>query len=92
MSFYNEYIKYRDFDFESFFKELTDEHVLRAISKEILDEYDFMTLLSKRAEKYLEEMAQSSKAHFAAFWESDIFVYTLVLSKLLCQPMCLLRF
>ena len=76
MSFYNEYIKYRDFDFESFFKELTDEHVLRAISKEILDEYDFMTLLSKRAEKYLEEMAQKAQKLTLQHFGKVIFLYT----------------
>ena len=81
MSFYNEYTKYRDFNFENFFEKLTmNSYMLRAINKEKLDEYDFLTLLSERTEKHLEEMAQSNgnrEAYPAAFWEeSYIFIYT----------------
>lgn len=88
MSFYNEYIKYRDFDFERFFKELTDEHVLRAISKEILDEYDFMTLLSKRAEKYLEEMAQKAQKLTLQHFGKVIFLYTPLYLANYCVNQC----
>ncbi|MCY6484183.1 2-iminoacetate synthase ThiH [Clostridium aestuarii] len=61
MSFYNEYLKYKEFDFENFWGNITDEDVLRVINKHKLDVYDFLTLLSPAAENYFEEIAE--KAH-----------------------------
>lgn len=61
MSFYNEYLKYKDYDFDNFFTNVKSEDVLRALNKSKLDKYDFLALLSPAAEKHLEEMAQ--KAH-----------------------------
>lgn len=60
MSFYNEYLKLRDFDFSNFFQQITESDVLRVINKEKLDKYDFLTLLSPTAQNLLEEMAQKS--------------------------------
>lgn len=60
MSFYNEYLKVKDIDFSSFFEKITESHILRAINKEVLDVYDFLTLLSPIAQNFLEEMAQKS--------------------------------
>lgn len=60
MSFYNEYIKVKDFDFSDFFKKVTKLDVQRTINKEGLDYYDFLTLLSEEAQDFLEEMAEKS--------------------------------
>lgn len=60
MSFYNEYIKMKNFDFSNFFKKITKSDVKRAITKENLTIYDFLTLLSETAQDFLEEMAQKS--------------------------------
>lgn len=61
MSFYNEYIKFKDFDFDGFLNGISNYDVERVLSKDKLDIYDFLTLLSANAEKYLEPIAQ--KAH-----------------------------
>lgn len=61
MSFYNEFLKYRNFDFEDFLNSVSDYDVERVLYKDKLDIQDFLTLLSPNAEKYLEPMAQ--KAH-----------------------------
>lgn len=60
MSFYNEYLKYRDFDFEGFLNSVSDYDVERVLLKDKLDIYDFLTLLSANAMKYLEPMAQEA--------------------------------
>ncbi|GAA0731908.1 2-iminoacetate synthase ThiH [Clostridium oceanicum] len=61
MGFYDEYLKYKDFDFHKFFENVDDQDILRAINKNKLDVYDFLALLSPKAENYLEEIA--TKAH-----------------------------
>lgn len=61
MSFYQIVENYRDFDFETFFNKLTDEAVARSLAAEKTTVLDFLTLLSPRAEQWLEPMAQ--KAH-----------------------------
>lgn len=88
MSFYNEYIKYRDFDFDNFFNKLSDNDVLRAISKERLNEYDFLTLLSKKAEKYLEKMAQKASRLTLQHFGKVIFLYTPLYLANYCVNQC----
>jgi len=61
MSFYKQYQRFKDFDYASFFNRLTDQDIRRIINKNRLSELDYLALLSPRAEKCLEEMAQ--KAH-----------------------------
>jgi 2-iminoacetate synthase len=60
MSFYDEYLKFKNLDFMSFFEKTTKSDVMRAINKDHLDKYDFLTLLSPAAQDVLEEMAQKS--------------------------------
>jgi 2-iminoacetate synthase len=61
MSFYQEYKRYKGFDFERFFSRITDTDIEKILGKERIDEFDYLALLSERAEGYLEHMAQ--KAH-----------------------------
>jgi 2-iminoacetate synthase len=61
MSFYNELIRYKGFDFTSFFERVTPEQVEAALAREKLSEKDFLALLSPAASGYLEAMAR--KAH-----------------------------
>ncbi|MEW9121642.1 MAG: 2-iminoacetate synthase ThiH [Thermotaleaceae bacterium] len=61
MSFYDKYLEYQDFDFEAFFQRVTDEAVETVLRKDYLQEEDFLLLLSPRAGKYLEAMAQRAR-------------------------------
>ena len=61
MSFYEVVEKYRDFDFDGYFENVTDNDVLRSLNKDKLNHMDVLNLLSPKAMKYLEQMAQ--KAH-----------------------------
>jgi 2-iminoacetate synthase len=61
MSFYNELERYREFDFQAFFNQVTEARVEAALAREKLSENDFLVLLSPAASPYLEQMAR--KAH-----------------------------
>ena len=61
MSYYQEYSKFKEFDFGSFFAQITDDDIRGVLAKDRLEREDFLVLLSPKASNYLEEMAQ--KAH-----------------------------
>lgn len=61
MKFYDVYLKNKDFNFDEFFNNVTDDDILRIINKRKLDKYDFLALLSPTAKNHLEEIAE--KAH-----------------------------
>jgi 2-iminoacetate synthase len=68
MSFYDIIERYRDFDFDGFFEQVTPAAVERALQKDRPGDLDFLALLSPRAAGYLEPMArkawQSTVQHF----------------------------
>lgn len=64
MSFYEVIDKYRDFDFEKYFNNITEADILRSLSKDKLNHMDVLNLLSEKAMPFLEQMAQ--KAHKSA--------------------------
>ncbi|SHJ60958.1 2-iminoacetate synthase ThiH [Tepidibacter formicigenes] len=88
MSFYYEYIKYRDFDFGNFFEKVTDNDILNVLSKNRLNEIDFLTLLSPKAEKYLEEMAQKSNKLSIQHFGKSIILYTPMYIANYCSNKC----
>jgi len=61
MSFYQEYLKYRDLDWNELFQSIQGQQIEGILQKERINIFDFLALLSPAAENYLEAMAQ--KAH-----------------------------
>lgn len=61
MSIHHVIEQYKDFDIQAYFAGITDRQITGAISKHEMTLLDYLTLLSPKAEAYLEEMAQ--KAH-----------------------------
>ncbi len=61
MSFYDELIQVRDFDFDAFWPAVSENRVRQAIHKSRLSPRDFLTLLSPAAEPFLEPMARKSR-------------------------------
>lgn len=57
MSFYNELVKWKEFDFDGYFSKVTDKDILNSIEKEKLTVYDYLNLLSPIAQNHLEAMA-----------------------------------
>ena len=56
MSFYEVVEKYRDFDFDGYFENVTDNDVLRSLNKDKLNHMDVLNLLSPKAMKYLKRI------------------------------------
>lgn len=61
MSFCDKLKEYENFDFEAYLENVRNEDIKRILYKENLNEMDFLTLLSKKAENYLEPMAQRAR-------------------------------
>lgn len=60
MSFDQELEEYRNFDFRGYFDRVTEQDICGALARERLTAWDYLTLLSPRAETYLEAMAQKA--------------------------------
>lgn len=61
MSFYDEYLKYKDFDVKGYLETVTDEEVEKSLKKSKINIYDFLNLISPAASKYIEQMAQKAR-------------------------------
>ena len=57
MSFYDELVKWKEFDYERYFDSVTDEMIVNSINKDRCSVYDYLNLLSPKAQGHLEEMA-----------------------------------
>lgn len=88
MSFYDVYKEYEDFDFERFFLNRTEQDVLNALSKEHLDEVDYLTLLSPAAGNFLEEMAQKAHSITLRNFGRVIFLFTPLYLSDFCVNQC----
>lgn len=89
MSFYNRYLEYRDFDFDSFFECVTDEDIKRIINKTRLTQLDYLALLSPTAERYLEEIAQKAHRATLQYFGKTILLYTPLYLSNYCTNQCL---
>ncbi|MDK2800805.1 MAG: 2-iminoacetate synthase [Clostridiales bacterium] len=89
MSFYNEYLTYKDFNFDAFFEKVTDNQVRSIINKDKLNILDFLALLSPTAEKHLEEMAQKAHRLTVQHFGKTILLYTPIYVSNYCTNQCL---
>jgi len=76
MSFYDKVKEYDNFDFDGYFEKVTDEQIERILEKDRIDEKNFLALLSPKAEKYLEVMAQKAKDINLRNFGKSITLYT----------------
>jgi 2-iminoacetate synthase len=60
MSFYNHINRIKGLNYKEIFNQVTDSDLVNIINKEILDEQDFLKLLSPKATKFLEPMARKA--------------------------------
>ncbi len=88
LSFYNEVLKYKDFNFEEFFEDISDTDILKIIKKDRLTERDYLTLLSPKAEKHLEEMAQRAHQITVQHFGKTILLYTPLYLSNYCTNQC----
>ena len=88
MSFYEVIEKYRHFDFDSYFEHVTDNDVLRSMAKDKLNHEDVLNLLSPRARKHLEAMAQKASKLALQYCGKTTCLYTPIYIANYCENHC----
>ena len=88
MSFYQRYLGYRDFPFAQYLDAVTESQAVAALSKERLKAEDLLTLLSPRAEQFIEAMAQKAHSLTMNQFGSVIFLFTPMYLSNFCTNHC----
>ena len=88
MSFYNALERYKDFDFQAFFDQITPERVLAALGREQLSATDFLTLLSPAASTCLEQMARKAQKLTAQYFGHTIQLFIPLYISNFCTNEC----
>jgi 2-iminoacetate synthase len=89
MGYYdNVYSRYREFDFDTFFRNTTAADVLAALAREQLCREDFLTLLSPAAGTHLEEMARKAHHLTVRNFGQVIFLFTPLYLSDYCENWC----
>lgn len=73
------------YDYDSF----TAEDVIYALSKEVLDPFDFGALLSPAADKFLEQMAHRAKAETRKHFGNSVMLFTPLYISNYCENYCI---
>lgn len=88
MSFYDVIEKYKDFDFDRYFEQVSDNDILRSLSKDKLNDKDLLNLLSPTARKHLEEMAQKASKLALQYCGKTATLYTPIYIANYCENHC----
>lgn len=88
LSFYHEYQRYQDFDFNKYFQQLSDVDIKKIIAKPRLTELDYLALLSPVAEGHLEEMAQRANRLTLQHFGRAVLLYTPLYLANYCVNRC----
>lgn len=88
MSFYEKIKTYDNFDFDNYFEGVTDNQIESALAKDRINEEDFLALLSPKAEKYLEVMAQKAQDITLRNFGKSIVLYTPMYLANYCENKC----
>lgn len=88
MSFYERYREYKNFGFETFFDRVSEQDIINTISKDRITELEFLMLLSQKASKYLEPMAQKARKLTIQNFGKVIFLYTPMYLANYCVNQC----
>lgn len=88
MSFYDELIKWKDFDFDGYFESVTDDMILQSIEKDRLSLYDYLNLLSPKAQNHLEKMAIRASKLTRQYFGNVINLYLPIYVSNYCTSNC----
>ncbi len=88
MSFYQDYLTYKDIDIENFIANVNGDQVQRIIQKPVLNKSDFLFLLSPAAEPFIEEMAQRAHKISVHQFGRTIVLYTPMYLSNYCTNQC----
>ncbi|MBV4420362.1 2-iminoacetate synthase ThiH [Clostridium tyrobutyricum] len=89
MGIYEEIHQYDDFDFDSFFNNVTDNQIEKILLKDRITREDFLELLSPRAEKYIEPMAKKARDITLRNFGKSIVLYTPMYIANYCTNKCI---
>jgi 2-iminoacetate synthase len=88
MSFYDCYSEHKNMDFNNFFHNVNDEDILKALTKDKISKFDFLSLMSPTAEKYLEQMAEKAQKLSLQHFGKTILLYTPLYLSNYCVNKC----
>lgn len=88
MSFYNEYKKYKNLNYEALYNNINVDQVKRVLSKEKITREDFFALLSPAASECLEMMAQKAHKLSLKHFGKTILLYTPMYISNYCVNRC----
>ncbi len=89
MSFYDTIKEFKDFDYDAFFRRVSDDQVKSAIAKDRLNIKDFLTLLSPRAADFIEPMAQKARKLTKQYFGNVIGLYIPIYLSNYCTNECI---
>jgi len=87
-TFYEQILKWEEFDFNNFWEEVTAEQIKKVIAKNRLDITDFLILLSPQAQEYLEKIAQKAHALTVQHFGKTLLLYTPMYLANYCVNQC----
>lgn len=89
MSFYQEYLSFREFAFQDFWQRVDDHQIQRILGKTRISPLEFLALLSPKGEQYLEAMAQKAHRLTVQHFGRTILLYTPMYLSNYCINRCL---
>ena len=89
MSYYDELVNWKDFDFNGYFSNVTDEDIRQSIEKSKLNVYDYLNLLSPKAQNHLEEMAVKAAKNKRQHFGNVIGLYLPIYVSNYCTSNCI---
>jgi len=89
VSFYDTYLKYKNFDFKNFFNSVTENKIKYILSKERINRLDFLSLLSEKASGFLEDMALKSHKLTISNFGKVILLFIPIYISDYCSNSCL---
>ncbi len=88
MSYYNLIEKWKNFDFDNYFTNVRKEDILSSMEKEVLDEFDFLNLLSPLAKNHIESMAKKANSIKKQYFGNVISLYMPIYISNYCTSTC----
>jgi 2-iminoacetate synthase len=89
MSFNNVLKHFDNFDFDKYLNSVSDSDILKSMQKSKLNHYDLLNLLSDKAIKYLESIAEKANKLTHQYFGRAIQLYAPIYIANYCQNVCL---
>lgn len=89
MSFYKILQKYKDLDIESYFGSISEKEIQNTLNKSNLDHFDFLNLISPKAHRFTDIMAQKAHKMTIQYFGRAIGLYIPIYLANYCENNCL---